>query len=224
MILFLIWWYLMDLAKMIIKYPEIIWSNPDVASNNYYSNTIYLTIDDVANEDSFEEILDVLDEFNAKATFFVISSLVNKNNIHLLIRAVKSGHHLANHGKLNKMHGLYTDSQMLLEIIDCEKLLESIYSNANISMPRIKYFRPGHGYVSDTIKRICSSLGYKIVLGSIYPSDTKLPFPNLLAWYIKTKSRSNDIIILHDRKHNPSTLKKILPQLQKKYIITSLPN
>jgi peptidoglycan/xylan/chitin deacetylase (PgdA/CDA1 family) len=215
----------MDLAKLIIKYPDIIiWSNPDKNYNNDFSTqTLYLTIDDVINDDSFEEILDVLDEHNVKATFFVISSLVNKNNMDLLVRAVKSGHQLANHGKLNKFHGLYTDNQILLEIIDCEKLLEYIYSNANISMPRIKYFRPGCGYVSDSIKRICVNLGYKIVLGSIYPSDTKLPFPNLLSWYIRTKSKPNDIIILHDRKHLPSTLKKILPQLKKKYLVTCLP-
>jgi peptidoglycan/xylan/chitin deacetylase (PgdA/CDA1 family) len=212
----------MDLAKLIINYPEIIWSFSD--NCDFSSNKIYLTIDDVINEDSFEEILNILDEFNVKATFFVISSLINNNNIYLLSRAVKSGHHLANHGELNKIHGTYSYKQMLLEIVNCEKVLKQIYSNENIPMPKIKYFRPGCGYVSDNIRSICKSLDYKIVLGSIYPSDTKLPFPNLLAWYIKTKSKSNDIIILHDIKHNLSTLKKLLPQLKKKYIVTCLPN
>ncbi len=205
----------MDIAKILLKNLDIIWSIQEQYNNKILHQRIYLTIDDVINDESFEEILNVLDEYKVNATFFVISSLVNKNNIELLIRAVKSGNHLANHGKLNKFHGFYTDKQIYDEIIDCDKLLEQIYSSANVSLPRIKYFRPG--YVSNSINKICKQLNYKIVLGSIYPSDTKFPFPNLLSWYIKIKSKPNYIIILHDRKYLPSTLKKILPELSKKY-------
>ena len=70
---------------------------------------VFLTIDDaITNTHSFEETLQILDQFNAKATFFVISSLVESNQIneHLLIKALKSGHHLANHGEINQMHAL----------------------------------------------------------------------------------------------------------------------
>ncbi len=92
MILFLLWGYLMDLAKWYfdLKKYNIVWTfNYEKHNNN--NNNIYLTIDDVINDDSFEEILDVLDEFNARATFFVISSNVSDQNKHLLSRAVKSG-------------------------------------------------------------------------------------------------------------------------------------
>ena len=214
----------MDIAKLFLTYSEIIWS---IGSNYSYttnSDSIYLTIDDVINDDSFEEILDILDEFNINATFFIISSLVNDKNIHLLQRAIVNGHHLANHGKFNVAHALCSQDRILSEITHCEKLIENIYSMIKVSNPKIKYFRPGYGIVTNDISKICKTLGYKIVLGSIYPSDTKLPFPNLLSWYIRIKSKPNDIIILHDRKHNVSTFKKLIPHLKKKYIITCLPN
>lgn len=211
----------MDLAKWYfdLKKYNIVWKFDNVKHNN----DVYLTIDDVINDDSFEEILDVLDEFNARATFFVISSNVNEKNKHLLSRAVKSGHHLANHGQTNCKHFLCSNSKLYNEIMDCEKLIEEIYNNSGCMMPKIKYFRPGNGFITDDIIRICKLNNYKIVLGTIYPQDTKLPFPNLIYYYIKLKVKPNDIIILHDRKFTPSVLKKTLKYLKKNnYNIKSL--
>ena len=204
MILFLLWWYLMDLAKWYfdIRRYNIIWTFDDIKNDiiGYpkFNKNIYLTIDDVVNNDSFEEILDVLDEFNAKATFFVISSLVNEKNKELLSRAVKSDHQLANHGKTNCKHFLCSYSKLYNEIMDCEKLIEEIYNENNKPLPKIKYFRPGSGFITKDITRVCELNNYKIVLGSVYPQDTKFPFPNLLYYYIKLKVKPNDIIILHD--------------------------
>ena len=121
---------------------------------------------------------------------------------------------MANHGKTNRIHGLCTNVKLFFEINHCEQLIEHIYLESNCALPKIKYFRPGSMYITNDIYRVLKSLGYKIVLGSVYTSDTKLPFPNLLSWYIKLKTKSNDIIILHDRPHCPSTLKKIIPYLK----------
>lgn len=229
MLLVLIWWYLMDIAKFILGKSNIIWtiddlikSESNLKSNLYDKNSICLTIDDIVNNDSFEEILNILDEYNVKVTFFVISSLINQYNQFLLIKAVQNGHHLANHGHTNILHVFCTYEQIEFEINECDKLIKNIYSIGKIQEPIIKYFRPGHGIVNRNISDICKKLGFIIVLGSVYPSDTKLPFPNLLAWYIIIKSKPNDIIILHDRKHNVSTLKKMIPHLQKKFSITHL--
>lgn len=224
MILLTIWWYFMDLVKWYFnkKNYNIVWTFNDTQSLEI-KKTVYMTIDDVINNDSFEEILDVLDEFNVKSTFFVISSLINEKNIKLLSRAIQSGHHLANHGKTNCKHFLCSYNEFYDEIIDCEKLIEKIYIENNISKPKILYFRPGSGYVSKDIYDICKINNYKIVLGSIYPLDTKLPFPNLLYYYIITKIKPNDIIILHDRKFTPSVLKKTLNYLKNNnYQIKSL--
>lgn len=116
----------MDLAKLYFDLKNIIWlfnnnkpnnkkhnNNIDIISEySTFAKNIYLTIDDIINDDSFEEILDMLDEFNANATFFVISSNVSEQNKYLLSRAVKSGHHLANHGQTNCKHFLCSYSKL----------------------------------------------------------------------------------------------------------------
>ena len=90
---FLIYWYKMKLAKYIYKkYDKIVWNNNQ--------NHVSLTIDDAPyTKESFQNILNILNKYNIKATFFIISSYVNNDNWQLLIDAVKNGHHLANHGK-----------------------------------------------------------------------------------------------------------------------------
>ena len=65
MLLFLLWFYFIDIARWFFFHLNIIWTI------NIKSNTIYLTIDDVINIGSFEEILDILDEFDVKATFLL---------------------------------------------------------------------------------------------------------------------------------------------------------
>lgn len=187
------------------------------------SNTIYLTIDDVIlNKNVFEEILNVLDKYNVKATFFVISSYINEHNYDLIVNAIKNQHHFANHGETNKMHALFNESDLENEILKCETTLKDLYSIANIKYPSIKYFRPGCGYTNDTIINVCNKLGYRVVLGSVYPCDPHIPMPNLYAFIIKNKTQPNDIIILHDRNWTPSTLIKTLPYLTSNFNVEHL--
>lgn len=209
----------MNIARWWLNKFDIMWQHPKLCNN---SNNIYLTIDDAIYSESFEEILTILNKFGTKATFFVISSSVTDKNRHLLIDALKMGHQLANHGDKNIPHMLQSFNVLEKEIIKCEKLLGNLYNEANVQYPTIKYFRPGCGYVTQTIIDVCSKLNYKVVLGSVYPSDPHWPLPNFYAWFIMTKVQNNDIVIIHDRWWTSSTLLKMLPRLSKQYNINAL--
>jgi peptidoglycan/xylan/chitin deacetylase (PgdA/CDA1 family) len=176
----------------------------------------------VYSDSSFEEILDILNKYNAKATFFVISSYITDTNRRLLVKAIEDGHHLANHGVKNKAHILYNAFELENEITECEQLLRQLYKEAHTEYPKIKYFRPGCGHTSTTTSYVCKKLGYKIVLGTVYPSDAHIPMPNLYAWIINNKVKNNDVIIIHDRWWTPSTLMKTLPYLTETYSIMAL--
>ena len=87
------------------------------------NDKICITIDDAPYGESFISILDILEHHNIHVTFFIISSFVNENNKHLLLRAIKDGHQLANHGKTDSMHVLMTYNQIKDEIEDCQNLI-----------------------------------------------------------------------------------------------------
>jgi peptidoglycan/xylan/chitin deacetylase (PgdA/CDA1 family) len=205
-------WFLMDIAQWYLGDIDIIWT-----PSGHVGNNVYLTIDDaIYSSDSFDE------NFEVKATFFVISSYVNDKNRELLVKAIETGHHLANHGALNKAHALYNAFELEKELLECEQVLKQLYSEAHTEYPKIKYFRPGCGYTTQTTSYVCKKLGYKIVLGTVYPIDTLIPMPNVYSWFVRSKIKRNDIIILHDRSWTPSTLNKLLPHLIEIYEVTHL--
>lgn len=198
----LIYWYIMSIAQYVLSNYDIIFSNNE--------NKIILTIDDVLYQhESFEEILNVLNKYKCKTTFFMISSLVNDKNKHLIIRAIKEGHHIANHGKHNTMHALFKYADLEDEIEPCQKLIEELYAEANVNIPEVKYFRAGVGIVTDAINQYCKDNNYKIVLGTNYCSDPKFSLVWLNEYYVMNHLKPNDIIILHDRKWTPELLERL---------------
>ena len=200
----------MDIAEYLFKNFHVIFKNG--------VDKIILTIDDAPySDESFCDILNVLDKFNNKATFFVISSYVNENNKQLLIKAIRNGHHLGNHGKHNTMHALYNYEHLSDELETCQQLIDELYLEANIEKPIVKYFRPGVGIVTSACNQYCLDHNYKIFLGSNYCSDPKIKNSWINEKYIMNHLKSNDIIIIHDRKWTATMLDSLFNQIPKTY-------
>jgi len=173
---------------------------------------ILLTFDDIPYDplgESFQQILNVLDQYNHKAIFFVISSHVNHNNYKWLVRAVERGHCLANHGRTNAYHCFFGQSYLKSELEDCNSLIQQIYRDAHVLHPQINFYRPGGGIMNQTILNVCEELKMTPLLGSVYPHDPIFRFSWLNIWYIKQHLEENDIIILHDRSWTPELLSEL---------------
>jgi len=65
--------------------------------------------------------------------------------------------------------------------------------------------------------QICTNLGYRIVLGSIYPYDPQLPHPRLNSRFIEYKLHPGAIVILHDRFATIETLQRVLPAIKRQH-------
>lgn len=73
---------------------------------------IYLTFDDGPSRVT-DDILDILDRYNVKATFFVLGSNVDANP-ELVKRAYDSGHFIASHGYTHKYSQIYESQENVL--------------------------------------------------------------------------------------------------------------
>ena len=74
----------------------------------------FLTFDDGPTKEVTPHILDILDKYNIKATFFVLGTRV-KQNPDILKRAYESGHYIANHGYSHKYSKIYESVDTVLE-------------------------------------------------------------------------------------------------------------
>lgn len=178
---------------------------------------VYLTIDDVPYNYNHEEILNTLQNHNAKATFFVINDFIDKSpeNREFLIRAIKDGYHLANHGRDDCVHILKDNGDLGLDIWRCSNTIDGLYTEAEIPVPKDKFYRPGGGYFNSRMIRLSENNGHVLTLGSVYPWDPYIPFSWLNYLYIISKVEDGDIIIIHDRFWSIDLLDRLLPWLQK---------
>jgi len=163
---------------------------------------------------SFEDILNVLEKYDMKVIFFVISTQVNDQNRELLIRALKEGHRLENHGRVDKRHSSLSRDDLIYEIDECDKLLNGLYKEAKVQRPENKLYRPGCGTFNEMMLGICRWKKYQMILGNTYPHDPFVISPIINYLYIKYHLEENDIVIIHDRAWTPALLERLGPYLK----------
>ena len=199
------------------RWPDVLWRVP------LSSKMVALTIDDGPSEYT-KEILHILTANGATATFFVIGTQVTGHE-EVLQDLVRNGNELGNHAMRDEPSRSLSDAALIDQIQSVEKLIHTAYAAVDMEPPP-KYFRPGSGFFSGTMRKILGELGYRLVLGSIYPHDPQIAFWRVNASHILSMLRPGGIIICHDRRSwTAPMLRKVLPEIRRKgYQITTVTN
>ncbi|MDM5248301.1 MULTISPECIES: polysaccharide deacetylase family protein [unclassified Lysinibacillus] len=173
---------------------------------------IALTFDDGPHRKYTSQILDVLDKYNAKATFFIVGQNVDKN-AEVISRMYNDGHELANH---TFSHPLRTNVPNLLKEI--EQTNKIIY---NITGFTPTLFRPVEGQYSDAMIEAIAKEKYKVVMWSWHLDtlDWKSPGTDRIVNTVLKGVKEGNIVLFHDgggnRQQTVKALEKILPELEK---------
>ncbi|KAJ6031632.1 CAZyme family CE4 [Penicillium herquei] len=161
-------------------------------------------------------ILDLLKAYQATATFFVIGSQVPGYE-DALVQLVHDGNELANHAMYDEPSRALSDDQLAEQILAVQTMIENAYRVAGKDGPEGWFFRPGSGFFSPRMRRLVQSLGYRLVLGDVYPHDPQVPFPGLNAKHILSMVRPGSIIVCHDRREwTLPMLQVVLPELRRR--------
>ena len=171
---------------------------------------IALTFDDGPHRCYTPEILDVLDGYGIKATFFVIGSNCEEN-LGIVKRELDSGHEIGNH----------TYSHPHLTKITAEKLFGEIVRTENILFEvgeyRPKLFRPPEGVYSLTVSRTLERLDYVPILWTVDTTDWKHPSAERIAKTVLDNVKPGSIILCHDfvsgKSNTAAALKLFVPEL-----------
>lgn len=176
----------------------------------------YLTFDDGPTPGVTEPILDLLDEYEAKATFFCIGEQV-VHHPDLYQEVIARGHTVGNH-TYNHINGKQNgDDVYFHNIAECAKHVDS------------KLFRPPFGQLKQSQYQKIKD-DYTIVMWSIvtWDFDSSLS-PEQCAQKVLKNIKNGSIIVFHDSiKAAPNSipaLKIVLKSLQEKgYTFLSLDN
>lgn len=189
---------------------EIVWEiNTD-------EKVIALTFDDGPNAAQTPQILDLLKQYDAKATFFVVGKRMEKYP-DLVRREANEGHELANHTYNHPYFKQSTPSEQIRqEILKNQQLITSLTRQK----PRL--FRPPGGFYSENIVEASKEAGYLTVLWSWHQDtkDWRSPGVDKIVRKVLDNARNGDIVLFHDHvENNPQTveaLKQILPELKQR--------
>ncbi|KAF1990723.1 carbohydrate esterase family 4 protein [Aulographum hederae CBS 113979] len=192
------------------RWPDVLWQ-VDVPNGEKF---VALSIDDAPSEYT-EEILKILEENDAHATFFVIGGQAPGRE-DMLRKVVRGGNELGNHAMRDEPSRALSDSALEEQILAVEKVIQRAYT-AEAKSVAAKYFRPGSGFFSDRMRKVVAELGYKLVLGSIYPHDPQINLWRVNAQHILSMLRPGGIIICHDRRSwTVPMLQKVVPEMKRR--------
>ena len=190
------------------RWQDVLWQVPSA------TKIVALTIDDAPSEYT-DALAQELAANDAHATFFVIGGQVvgREENLRDLVRG---GHELGNHAMQDEPSRSLSDATLVEQIEAVQAQLHAAYAAVGAEPPP-KYFRPGSGFFSDRMRRVVAKLGYRLVLGGIYPHDPQIPFSRLNASHILSMLRPGAIIICHDRRGwTVPMLRTVLPEIRHK--------
>lgn len=165
---------------------------------------IALTFDDGPNYNT-SKVIDVLNKYDIKATFFVLGSRAI-NNKDILKKMADSGMEIGNHTYNHLLLTKYDENKIRSEIEDTS---EVIYS---ATKKRTKLLRPSYGSVNNKIKKVANM---PIIIWDIDTLDWKYHNSKRITSRVVNKVRDGDIILMHDiYSASLNALSNIIPILQ----------
>ncbi len=159
---------------------------------------VALTFDDGPHPVNTPRILDILNKYGAKATFYVLGERVQRHPS-ILARAVASGHeigvHTWDHPSLTSISRDAVKSQM-------DRSITAI--NSATGGRKIRTMRPPYGAINTgLVDYFASEYGLTTVMWNVDTNDWRRPGVSVVTSRAVNSAKSGSIILLHDI-HSPS--------------------
>jgi peptidoglycan/xylan/chitin deacetylase (PgdA/CDA1 family) len=170
------------------------------------SQTLYLTFDDGPDPRETPLLLELLAQFDIKATFFMVGRTAERQP--QIVKAVADdGHTLANHSMTHPWFNRLSMRQQIWEIESADKELDRC--DGILRHP----CRPPQGKWTVFALVACLARSQKLVLWSHDSLDYRLPAADVVAHLRSRAIRSGDIFLFHD--DGPvarETLRQLVPE------------
>ncbi len=148
-------------------------------------------------------ILDVLDEYGVKATFFLGGCWAD-DNVEIVKEIAKRGHEIGSHGYFHREHDKLSYRENAEEIQTSVEFLERA-----AGVP-VTLFAPPSGAYSEKTLDACDALGLRAVLWSKDTIDWRDKEKALCLKRATEGVTSGDLILMHPMEHTLAALPEIL--------------
>ena len=159
---------------------------------NVYSGTEYVL-----------DILSTLEEYEAKATFFIGGCWAD-DNVDCIKRIFDKGHEIGNHGYFHKDHTTLSREKNIQEIGLCNEFIKQAVGID------VTLFAPPSGAYNSTVVESAKSLNMTTIMWSKDTIDWRDKNPSLVYTRATNKAEAGDFILMHPTEHTAAALEDIL--------------
>ncbi|MFR9650618.1 MAG: polysaccharide deacetylase family protein [Rikenellaceae bacterium] len=169
---------------------------------------IAITFDDGVDPQITPKVLDMLDRYGAKATFFIIGERALKHP-ELVREIARRGHSIGNHTQYHRgSFPLQSSAKIYAEIALCSEVLEEILES------KITLFRPPFGVTNPMVARAVKRSGLTSIGWSIRSLDTLGQPLERVEQRVVSRLSKGKVILMHDNREGAEMLlEKILKQI-----------
>ena len=161
-----------------------------------HTRHVALTFDDGPDELVTPQLLDVLKQYNVKATFFLVGNMIAKAP-HIVDQIASDGHAIANHTWAHYRLDEMTKDQVALQL---KSTTDVINTMGHTMSP---YMRPPGGRFNNYVIHSAKDQGLVMVMWDVNAADYirpdgRLPNPNRIAKRVLRSVRPGSIILMHN--------------------------
>ncbi|BAB05636.1 polysaccharide deacetylase family protein [Halalkalibacterium halodurans] len=192
------------------RYPDtVVLAGPTTA------NRIALTFDDGPDPRFTPQVLDVLQEYNVPATFFVMGRRAERFP-DLVTRMAAEGHVIGNHSYSHPNFVVEDDVALLeQEVLQTEAIIQNLVGY------RPRFFRAPYGFLYNELVEKLAELNNTVVAWSIDTLDWRERPAEEVAFSVISSAQPGSIVLMHDgaeadgdRTQTIEALRQIIPTLQ----------
>ncbi|HSH39401.1 MAG TPA: polysaccharide deacetylase family protein [Chthoniobacterales bacterium] len=187
-------------SHMLLLYPTLVansqWLGPVFTSFHTTAREVWITIDDGPSPAHTRAMLDILQQFDARATFFVVGQYA-ETHPHLLTEILTRGHSLANHTNTHPSRTFWCASARRIrrEIDGCAEHLRSTAERP------AQFFRAPAGMKNFFVHPALARRGLVLIGWTVRGLDTVKQDPVKVAERVEKHARPGAIVLLHEGHH-----------------------
>ena len=171
---------------------------------------VAISFDAAWGADKTEKIMEILKEYDAKATFFLVGFWV-ENYPEIAKKIAENGFEIGTHSNTHPDMAKLDGEQMKLELETSIKIIE------NVAGKKVELFRPPYGSYNNTLIETCEELNLKTIQWDVDSLDWKGISAVDITTRILNKVFNGSIILCHNNSdHILEALPMVLDRLQKR--------
>lgn len=185
-------------------------------SGNTDSNKISLMINVYWGTEYLDDMLEILDRYEVKTTFFVGGTWAVKES-DMLKKMYDAGHEIGNHGYSHKDQDKLNREQNKNEILTTHTLVNDLIG-VNMDL-----FAPPSGAYNKTTVEVATELGYKTIMWTRDTVDWRDKDEEVIYKRAIKDAKGGDLILMHPTACTLIALERIIVSLQEQgFVLTTV--